>query len=328
MTRGGHIVWLAGLAAISVIPIGRTAPASFAWQADAASVSLLNAGKTVWQFQYGENLPKPMFHPLALPDGTVLTWDRPPDHPWHHALWFSWKYLNHVNYWEEDRGGRETAGITNWRNVSVVRGQDFSASIRMELAYHEPSHRPVLTERREIRISAPRGGQYHLDWTMIFTAQDVDVDLNRTPISGEPNGQPFGGYAGLSIRFARDFREWRAVSTKGRVPEDQFHAETGEEGIDFSGSIAGKEAGVALLDYPSNLNAPTPWYTVMNPEKNFAFVQAALIYYRPYVLKARQSLTLRYRVVVHEGRWSAEDLRAAQQQYLKEAENESPNHAP
>ncbi len=321
-----RIVRTAGLAAILAgcfaLPVCRSAAASFTWAADDSSISLLSEGKPVWQFQYGKDLRKPMFHPLALPDGTVLTWDKPPDHPWHHALWFSWKYLNHANYWEEGRGDKETEGITEWRNVSVTRGQDFSATIRMELTYHEPCRPPLLTERREIRISAPRDGQYHLDWTMIITAQEDDVDLNRTPIVGEEKGQHFGGYAGLSVRFARELREWRAVSTKGTIPQDHFHAESGAQGSDFSGRIAGQEAGVALLDYPSNLNAPTPWYTVMNPQRDFAFVQAAVIYYRPYVLKARQSLTLRYRVVVHGGRWSPEDLRAAQQKYVKEVEKE------
>jgi len=158
---------------------------------------------------------------------------------------------------------------------------------------------------------------------MTFIAQDEDVDLNRTPIVGQENGEPFGGYAGLSVRFARDFGDWQQVSTKGRIqldPSVPFHAEAGADGIDFSGAIAGQEAGIALLDCPTNLNAPTPWYTVMNPQKHFGFVQAAVIYYRPYVLKARQSVTLRYRVVVHAGRWSAEELRSARKKYLKEVE--------
>ena len=29
-----------------------------------------------------------------------MTADRPPDHIWHHGLWFSWKFINKVNYWE------------------------------------------------------------------------------------------------------------------------------------------------------------------------------------------------------------------------------------
>jgi hypothetical protein len=43
-----------------------------------------------------------------------------------------------------------------------------------------------------------------------------------------------------------------------------------------------------------------------------------VIYYRPHVLKAVQSLTLRYRVTVHEGRWNAGELATAQAAYIKE----------
>jgi hypothetical protein len=324
MIRGDRLVLLAGVVAlVAVCPGFQGNRASFAWESGDSSVSLLNAGKPVWQFQYDKSLPKPMFHPLSLTDGTTLTWDQPPDHPWHHALWFAWKYLNGVNYWEEGKGSPETRGITEWSNVSVRRGQDFSASIRMDLAYHPPGHSPVLKEAREIRISAPLQGEYRMDWTMIFTAQEQDVDLNRAPISGEPDGKPSGGYAGLSVRFARDFREWRAETTRRPVPADltvPFHCETGAVGLDFNGRIAGREAGLALLDDASNLNSPTPWYTVMDGQKDFGFAQAALIYYRPHTLPARQSLTLRYRVVVHEGRWSASDLRAAQQKYSREVD--------
>ena len=260
-----------------------------------------------------------MFHPLAFTDGTVLTWDRPPDHPWHHALWFSWKYLNHVNYWEEGKGAQ---GITGWSNVSVNRGRDFSAVIRMDLSYHELAQSAVLTEHREIRVSAPTAdGQYHLDWTMTFKVQDRDVVLDRTPIPGEEKGQRFGGYAGLSIRFAKHFTDWRAVTTKGPIEPDPAqinYCVPGAVGSDFSGTVRGSEAGVAFLDHPANLNSPTPWYMVMDPQKSFSFSQAAPIYYRPHVLRARQSLELRYRVVVHGSRWNAADITAAQANYVRE----------
>jgi hypothetical protein len=321
MIQRRHLFPAVVLAAMpTLLSSGSQLPAPFEWGPGDSSVSLLRAGKPVWQFRYGKGLAKPMFHPLALVDGTVLTWDAPPDHPWHHALWFSWKYLNHANYWEEGRGNR---GITEWTDVSVTRGRDFSAVIRMDLAYHEPGRAAVLKERREIRVSAPIDGQYHLDWTMSFTAQDQDVELDRTPILGEEKGQAGGGYAGLSVRFAQEFGDWKAASTKGPVPQDTsvpFHGEREAPGIDFNGKIAGRDAGVAVLDYPANLNSPTPWYTIMNKEKDFSFLQAALIYYRPHVLKAQRSLTLRYRLVVHEGRWSAGELRTAQANYVREVD--------
>ncbi len=52
------------------------------------SLELKHSQATVWKFNYGTDAPKPFFHPVALPDGRTVTWDRPPDHPWHHGLWF------------------------------------------------------------------------------------------------------------------------------------------------------------------------------------------------------------------------------------------------
>ena len=111
----------------------------------------------------------------------------------------------------------------------------------MNLAYHEEAQAAVLTEKREIVVSAPAAdGQYHLDWTMTFTALEQDVALDRTPIVGEEKGQPYGGYAGLSIRFAKDFAGWRATTTKGAVqtdPSEIYYCEAGAAGSDLSGRI-------------------------------------------------------------------------------------------
>ena len=68
--------------------------------------------RVVWQFNYGKDLPKPYFFPVCLPDGTELTALGPSDHRWHYALWFSWKELNHANYW--DRSDKtKLAGATD-----------------------------------------------------------------------------------------------------------------------------------------------------------------------------------------------------------------------
>jgi hypothetical protein len=45
---------------------------------------------------------KPYVHPLATPAGRVLTRVEPDDHPWHRGLWFTIKYVNGENFWEED----------------------------------------------------------------------------------------------------------------------------------------------------------------------------------------------------------------------------------
>ncbi|GAF86299.1 unnamed protein product, partial [marine sediment metagenome] len=106
---------------------------TFRWDVQTGkSVALEHDGKTVWQFNHGADQPKPHFHPVALPDGRIVTWDRPPDHVWHHGLWFSWKYINGLNYWEPDRATGKPQGSTEWANVKVDTGPDQSARIEMD----------------------------------------------------------------------------------------------------------------------------------------------------------------------------------------------------
>src|SRR4051794_817653 len=55
---------------------------------------------TRWKYR-SDHRKRPHVHPVATPSGVVLTRDAPPDHPWHHALWFTIKFVNEENFWEE-----------------------------------------------------------------------------------------------------------------------------------------------------------------------------------------------------------------------------------
>lgn len=272
------------------------------------TIALRRAGTIVWQFNYGQGEPKPYFHPVALPDGRVVTWNRPPDHVWHHGLWFSWKFINGLNYWEPDTSTGKPQGSTGWADVRVTTQPDQTARIEMDLTYRPADADPVMTEHRVIDVSAPEDdGRYHLDWTCKFTAGRKDVELNRTPLPDEPGGQAWGGYAGLSIRLAKDLSDRGAESTEGPI---EFNAQSRYRGqaqaLDYHGLIDGQAIGVAICDHPDNLNHPTPWYVIRS--QPMSYFSPAVICYGPYRLKAGESFTLRYRVIVHPGRWDAERL--------------------
>ena len=239
------------------------AAAGFAWNREAGSLALLQTGQVVWQFNYGANAAKPCFHPLALPGGPVLTWDRPPDHPWHHALWFSWKFIDGVNYWEEDPKTAAAQGRTTWREPLIETRPDFSARIVTDLSYQPANGPAVLTEHRVVEISPPDNeGACHQDWTMTFTAAEKAVVLDRTPLPGEPEGRSWGGYAGLSVRFAKEMQEARALTPNGPVDFADGKYRGKAAAMDYSGVFAGREAGIAILDSAANINSPSPWYAV------------------------------------------------------------------
>jgi type 1 glutamine amidotransferase len=292
-------------------------PPPLTWEKSERGLALARDGRVLWRLH--TEGPKPFFHPVALSSGEVLTWESPPDHPWHRGLWFSWKYINGVNYWEEDRATGQGEGVTEVVYRDVEEFEDFSAQVRMGVRYRpQGSSNEVLREVRTIDVSAPdASGGYRLDWTMSFTAKDSDVRLDRTPLPSEPGGKSWGGYAGLSARLAKDFTNVQVVSTAETGPLAENRLRFRAAATDLAGQIGGRDCGIAILDHPANLNAPSPWYVIVDPRTPFVYFSPAVIHDGPHVIPAGGQLELRYRVIVHEGRWTRERLQAEVDAYTK-----------
>jgi hypothetical protein len=324
--RQARYITLALLACLgAVVADAAQTPASggkvsgLGWQRDSAVVALLKDGKPVWQFNYSPALSKPYFHPLALAGGSNLAWLSPPDHPWHLALFFSWKYLNRVNYWEETAG--VASGATKWSNVKVETRPDFSASIAMDLQYRpQGAAYDVLAEKRRIRISPPAPDRsFFMDWYLEFIAGDKDVVLDRTPPDTKPDGNARGGYAGLSIRLAKELSDPRITATADIGTMQRNRYGFAAKAADFNGEIDGIEAGVAMLDHPSNLRSPSRWYGIMDKSVPFWFLNASLLQLDSYTLPAGQKLVLRYRVFIHSQRWESGRLEKEHTRYIQGA---------
>ncbi|MBW8036410.1 MAG: hypothetical protein FVQ79_12480 [Planctomycetes bacterium] len=291
---------------------------NFKWHKTDKSIALKNNDKIVWQFNFTKDASKPYFHPVALIDGTVLTEARPDDHPWHYALWFSWKKINGINFWEENRETGKSEGKTDWSGVKFATNDDHSAIIIMNLTYSHQGQRPILSEKRLMQISPPDAdGVYYIDWTSVFTAcSATDVLLDRTPLPGQAGGKKYGGYAGLSVRLNSKGDQWAVATEKGAInmDEDKFRGKA--ESMDYSGVFDGQPAGIAILDNPKNLNAPSPWYVIDN--KQMKFFTPAVICYKPHKLQAGKTFNLSYRLIVHPKKWKDKNLKSQIKKYRGE----------
>jgi type 1 glutamine amidotransferase len=298
MLRGTE--W-AATSKVTIPAVPGAAKTGYQWRRSDKMLALIKDGKTVWQLNFDKKKGKTYFHPLALADGTELTWNSPPDHLWHHGLWFSWEHINGLNYWEEDR----TTGLAQGRNelvdVKITTNNDYSALIEMTISYHPPDKPALLTEKRALEVSAPdKRGRYGIDWRSTFTASDQDVVLDRTPIPGEPEGKAWGGYAGLSVRIAKDISNWQVIDSEGRKG-DEAHGKNARW-MDFAGQTPdGKIAGITIFDHPENLRHPSPWYVSMDAKIPFGYFSPAVLFNEPCTLKAGRSLELRYRILIHPG---------------------------
>jgi len=304
--------YLIGIAIILSAAIGR-AETPLSWAGDDGSLALMHGQEIVWRFNFGKQLSKPYFHPLNLPGGRTLTWESPPDHPWHYGLWFSWKFINGVNYWEEHRETGQSDGRTTLLNITATRHPDFSARFECDLNYHVADQPAVLTEHRVIDVSSPSDdGQYTIDWTGTFTAQAEKVTLDRTPLPNEPGGEVYGGYAGLSVRLAKAAAEFKATSsepvgneqtTSNQIATNQpermrFRAHS----VDYSGSLDGTDGGITIIDDPENINSPTPWYVIRNTKTPMTFFSPTVIQLAPMTLARGDSFRLHYQILIHPAR--------------------------
>ena len=252
----------------------------------------------IWQFNFIPGL-KTFFHPVYNADRVMLTAEAPRDHPWHLGLWFCWKYINGLNYWEftGDAKLRISEGKTDIRNMKLVTRKDGSARIILKINYH-PWEQPdsvALSEMRIIRTSAPQSdGSYWMDFEHRFTALK-EVLLDRTPPQTNSQGVRWGGYAGLCVRFDQ------SLSDPSYFSAQSDSMDSGERATWVAANLKtpdGKTAQMILFDSPGNARYPTPWYVINRPNDRFWYFNAAILYHEPMELQAGEKMILRYRVII------------------------------
>ena len=271
------------------------------WDRQPQTLTLLRDGKTVWTLHHDPAEGKPYFHPLAMPDGAVFTDLRPADHPWHRGLWWSWKFINGANYWEEDKKTGLSQGRTELVDTKIETQPDGSARIRLSLRYRLPDQPAVLEEERDIVVGAPAAdGGYRLDWRSVFTARTA-VKLERTPPQAPSGKASWGGYAGLALRMGATQKSW-----------DYRSGDSDKKGDDLNGlparwvDAAGPSGGVLFLDHPANPRHPTPWR--VSPQ--MPYLSPSPLYGSALEIAPGAKLDFHYRLWVHAQALTAADCRA------------------
>jgi hypothetical protein len=272
-----------------------------AWQESTGTLALMNEDQIVWKFNFSKAEGKPYFHPLSTLDGQVLTELRPVDHPWHRGIWFAWKFLNGLNYWEEDLKTGRSEGCTEIKSVKTHKAKNFEANIELILGYHPENQPDILDEKRIIHVSAPRSdGSYHIDWESTFTVLADEVLFDRTPLPNEPDGKSWGGYAGFSARLNNQFQEVDARNEKWET-----NIATGNQSRWMTFEMKNKEselASVTIFDHPENVNFPNKWYISIRPDTPFYYFSPSILYDSKMTLKKGEKLNLKYRLLVSPGK--------------------------
>src|SRR5690606_30872426 len=277
---------------------------NYKWIESDTNLALISNTSTLWQLNFDKKKDKPYFHPLRTKKGYDLTLERPIDHPWHRGLWFSWKYINGTNYWEEDPKTGLAKGRSEIKNIKIKKKPNFSAAIKLDLIYFDEKG-DNLSEKREINISSPelQINGYYIIMNHKFTAlKDVVLDLEKPAING---GVSWGGYAGLGFRGSNSLQEITFLTSSGwSTKNDTTGYGSNERWMDLSAKAnlnTNDEVGISILDHNKNAKSPSPWYIWYAAGQNIFFMPSPL-FNGPISLKKGETLLLKYKVWIHDGK--------------------------
>jgi hypothetical protein len=256
-------------------------------------------------------------HPLWGLDGEVLTEDFPFDHLHHHGAFWAW---HQVYAGDKSMGDGWEMMYFYWdvSNVEVLRRDGKRAALRATVLWKSPNFKdssgldkPFIKEVSTIRVYPAEGDIRRIDFEISLLALEKGVR-----IGGADNEKGYGGFS-VRLRFPDGAKKGGLdfVGTDGEVKPKNTPVEAGPW-LDFSGKLRddGGRSGVAILCHKSIPGYPRPW--ILRSKES---MQNAVFPGRePVALPTDEPLVLRYRLIVHRGDITKQELDKLQAEYNAE----------
>jgi hypothetical protein len=259
-------------------------------------------------YRYDGALPKPCVHPLVTPRGHVLSGFEMSDHVWHRGLWFTIKFVNGANFWEE----QPPFGVQVSRSQPVCElVAPRKLRITHRLKWTSEATGAVIDEMRMLTFRSDGV----IDWATELRARK-DLTLDRTPFT------TWGGYGGLAFRAARELHDVNFLLPNGDTASalaGQSHAWTVMQAKVDGG--AEQHVSIGMIDHPANPRSPSPWYCKSG--NGFNYMNPALLFHEPMSLKEGDLLRLRYRVMHRDGFWTPDEFASAADQIVDPSEEDA-----
>jgi hypothetical protein len=249
------------------------------------------------------------FHPVNTPKGERITSIAPDDHPHHRGIFFGWQdaefhepanlerygpthplkalVITRADFWGWGVYAPREDRVQQNRDVKLVRADAEKA----ELEIHNDwlvAKRKMLDETDNVTVQE-RDGVYVIDLAY-HLAPSAEYILNRSA---------FGGF---DVQCRKDGDSYFATAA-GKVTRPDPHYSypelnwPAEPWYDFTIRLrdSGKVLGAAVVDHPGN--PPSTWHNA----RYLWMLNPSITGPGPFTIHPDAPLTLRYRVIVHDG---------------------------
>ncbi len=258
---------------------------------------------------------KPIVWPVIGPTGKRMTRNWPlengvpgetdRDHVHQRSLWFTHGDVNGIDFWSEGKGRiehREFVKVDSGPPAVIVTRNDWLSPDGSKLQ---------LQDERTHTFGADADHRW-IDFEVVLRATNGPV------VFGDTKEGSFG------VRVASSMR----VDSKqgGKIVNSEGQANAAAWGkpaawVDYYGPVEGETLGIAILNHPKSFRFPTHWHVrtyglfAANPFGLSDFTAGASK--GQYTLPAGETLTLRYRVLLHNGDEKQGDVAAAYEEFSK-----------
>lgn len=280
-----------------------SARADFTFSEKDGVLQLHDEGKLITSFRTDYRVP--CLYPLTSPSGANILrhWplenDAPSeekDHPHHRGLWLSHGNVNGYDFWAGFDNKNASIKVKSVHNEKVENGV---ASFNADL-YWTAEGKGILGDTRVYSFSRPDPDTLRIDITSRLFPIKVDV------VFGDTKEGTF------AIRMDRSLRvvgpEAKATLTNSNGETNAAAWGKRAEWAAYSGpDELGKPAVVAIIDDPSSFRHPTHWHArdygllAANPFGIHDFEKRKDKKAGNHTLKAGESITLKYTVIIHQG---------------------------
>lgn len=245
-------------------------------------------------------------HPLWSPGGEVITRIQPPDHYHHYGIWNPWTRTDfegrEVDFWNLADG----EGTVRHEETLQTTSGDVYGGFEMFL--------------KHIDLSAPSGEKValHEKWEVIVWNADPDNDIwlidfvsTLNPASESPLTIKAYRYQGFSLRATEKWND----DTADLLTSEGFDKSNGNatraRWIDVNGvaDVDEGRSGVLFMTNPTNHDFPELlrlWAVDANGGEENVYINFNPAQDKDWVLRPGESYTLKYRMLVYDGKIDAE----------------------
>jgi len=269
----------------------QTGPQNITAKLEKNHIAVTVGGELFTCYKFEASLKYPYFWPVNGPaSGTSVTTETSEPYPHHHSLFFGCDRVNGGNYWQE----------ANERGQIVSQGPKLIKASGRRVVFTDTclwqsatggDKEPVIRDLRRVTITAPNKDLRFIDF-QISLKPLTDVRILKT------NHSLFSARVvpELSVKSGGTL-----INAQGKTTEkDTFGVAS--PWCDYFGTRdpPGRiTEGIAILQHPDNRWFPSKWFT-----RDYGFFSPTPMYWLKddhLDLPEGQTLTLRYRVVVHTG---------------------------